>query len=88
MKNANKQYMDNVVAMRLKPFKAELKALLEKYSACIGGSYSGDTHGIDEEKFVVSFKCPKLDRHTYSLDTEDITLSDNGTYITASDLED
>ena len=40
-------------------FKAELDALLLKYSAHLWGAYEGDTYGIEAESFGVCLDSPR-----------------------------
>ena len=46
------------MSKRSDDFNNELKALLEKYDACIGFEVSGcsDTHGLHNERLEVSFQ--------------------------------
>lgn len=48
-------------------FKRELKALLDKYEACIGFSVgdSSDCHGLNDERIVIT---DKLDRELVAVD--------------------
>jgi hypothetical protein len=58
-------------------FATELKALLIKYNATIEADYDGDSHGINNEKIVVT-------------DNTGATLlqSEYGFYLDATDIED
>lgn len=91
MEEQNKQDAEKqkqVVAERLLAFKEELKALLLKYDASIGGSYKGDTHGIYDECFVVSFRYVRNSNDNCKSCTDDIILNEYNIYVNASDLED
>jgi hypothetical protein len=58
-------------------FATELKALLTKYGATIEADYDGDSHGINNEKIVIT-------------DNNGATLlqSEYGFYLQACDIDD
>jgi hypothetical protein len=58
---------------KLNAFKAELKALLEKYNASIGCNIDGDTHGLMTTMVV------EIDRKDYVLSS--------GSYFDKSDIK-
>jgi hypothetical protein len=84
-KKNQEEYKKQVLNEKLPAFKAELKALLEKYDAVIGASYKGDTHGIYDEEFFVSFKCPRREREDYEFEVEAV-LYEFGISIDKNDL--
>ena len=87
-KEYDDSYERSILAEKLPAFKAELKTLLEKYDACIGGQYKVDTHGIYDEEFVVQFGCPMRKQDRGRLYTKEAVLNPNNMYLSAYDMKD